>query len=151
MKVWDLECPTGHRFEGWFASEDDWRRQQERGLLTCPMCGSAQVHRCLSAPRLNLGERASVPVERTPDHSTTPSSGPVALQQAWWAAVREVMAQTEDVGQRFAEEARRIHYGESPERAIRGQASADERHALNEEGIEVLPLPLPPGMNGPVQ
>lgn len=73
------------------------------------------------------------------------------MNEAWSRAVRHVMANTEDVGGRFAEEARRIHYGETAERGIRGQTSAEERQALIEEGIEVLPLPMPKGMTGPLQ
>jgi hypothetical protein len=73
------------------------------------------------------------------------------MQAAFMKAVREMMQRTEDVGPRFAEEARRIHYGEAPERGIRGKASADEREALREEGIETFALPIPPGLEGPLQ
>jgi hypothetical protein len=76
---------------------------------------------------------------------------PVALQAAWMKAVRHVMANTEDVGERFAQEARRIHYGESEERGIRGHASPEQTRELLEEGIGVLPLPVPKGMKGPLQ
>ncbi len=74
-----------------------------------------------------------------------------ALQAAWMKAVAQVMAQTEDVGERFAEEARRIHYGEADERGIRGQATREETQALLEEGVAVLPLPVPPALKGPLQ
>jgi hypothetical protein len=99
----------------------------------------------LSAPRLNLG--ASQP-SRGQDVVT--ASAPT-LQAAWLKMVRHVMANTEDVGERFPEEARRIHYGESEERGIRGQATPEQTEALLEEGIGVLPLPIPKGMKEPLQ
>jgi hypothetical protein len=134
MKVIDLRCQSGHRFEGWFASDDDFLDQNGRGLIECPLCADKVIVRLPSAPRLNLsGAREP---EATPQSEQT-------LQARWMQVVRHVIENTEDVGERFADEARRIHYGESAERAIRGQASADEREALRDEGIEVHPLPLP--------
>lgn len=138
MKVLDLHCAEGHAFEGWFASEDDFQSQLRRSLLQCPLCGSAEVRKGLSAPRLNLGAKAPA----------SPSAGipsPVqqAAQAAWLRLARKVMAETEDVGTRFAQEARRMHYGETEERAIRGQSSIQETMQLLDEGIAVLPLPLP--------
>ena len=85
----------------------------------------------------------------TPLH-TRPVGAP-ELQAAWLATVRHLMANTEDVGPRFAEEARRIHYGEKPQRGIRGQATAEERSALQEEGIETMAVPVPRGLDGPLQ
>jgi hypothetical protein len=135
MKVLNLRCAQDHRFEGWFASDDDEATQRERGLLVCPLCGDSDVQRLPSAPRLNLGAAA-------PDQSVA-LPAPADLQAAWLHAVRQMMARTEDVGERFAEEARRIHYGEVAERGIRGQASRDDAQALRDEGIEVMALPLP--------
>jgi hypothetical protein len=143
MKVLNLQCSRGHDFEGWFASEDDFQGQLARGLVECPMCGDTAVSKMLSAPRLNLG--ASAPESRQ-DVATVP--GP-ELQAAWLKMVRHVMANTDDVGERFPEEARRIHYGEAQERGIRGQASREETEALLEEGIGVVPLPIPKAMKGP--
>jgi hypothetical protein len=134
MKVVDLRCQSGHRFEGWFASDDDFLDQNGRGLIECPLCADKVIVRLPSAPRLNLSGA------REPDATPPPER---TLQARWLQVVREVIANTEDVGERFADEARRIHYGETAERAIRGQASADEREALRDEGIEVHPLPLP--------
>jgi hypothetical protein len=132
MKVLDLHCAQGHAFEGWFAGEDDFQSQLQRGLLQCPMCGSAEVRKALSAPRLNLGA------------TEAPSSpSPQEVQAAWLRMARKILAETEDVGTRFAAEARRMHYGEVKERAIRGQSSPRETLQLLEEGIAVLPLPLP--------
>ncbi len=153
MKVLDLQCGQGHDFEGWFGSEDDYLGQRARGLLTCPVCGMADVSKLPSAPRLNLGsargDRASAPAT---DRATALLDGPAgsasavapaltAEQAAWWRAARAWVGRAENVGPRFADEARRIHHGEAAERSIRGQATPDEAHALREEGIGVLPLP----------
>ena len=147
MKVLNLRCANGHGFEGWFADDDDFMSQNGRGLLECPLCADKVVTRMPSAPRLNLsGSREPAPTE--------PPAGPpqpADLQAMWLKTVRELVSRTEDVGERFAEEARRIHYGESPERGIRGQATADERSALRDEGIETFSLPVPRGLDGPLQ
>ncbi|HEX7889531.1 MAG TPA: DUF1178 family protein [Ramlibacter sp.] len=145
MKVLNLQCSHAHAFEGWFASEDDFQGQLARGLVECPMCGDAQVSKMPSAPRLNLG--ASEPAKKQ-EVASAPNA---QMQAAWMELVKQVMANTEDVGQRFAEEARKIHYGESEERGIRGQASREETESLLEEGIGVLPLPIPKGLKGPLQ
>ena len=151
MKVLDLRCGAGHGFEGWFASEDDYASQRERGLLDCPVCGNADVMRLPSAPRLNLsGARAPEAA------ATAPTAAPVAMADPqspgmpavarFVEAVAELLKNTQDVGPRFAEEARRIHYGESEAKAIRGQATREERDELADEGIEFFALPggVPP-------
>ena len=141
MKVLNLHCGQGHVFEGWFAGEDDFQSQLGQGLLECPMCGTHEVRKALSAPRLNLGARAPA---SPPSSEAAPASAPgAALQAAWLSAARRIMAESEDVGARFAEEARRMHYGEASQRAIRGQASLEETAQLLDEGIPVVPLPLP--------
>ena len=147
MKVLNLQCSHGHGFEGWFASGDDFQGQLARGLVECPLCGEQTVQKMPSAPRLNLSG-ASEPAQPKRDVVAAPDA---TMQAAWLKMVRHVMANTEDVGERFAEEARRIHYGETEERAIRGQASREETEALLEEGIGVLPLPVPKALKGPVQ
>lgn len=154
MKVLDLQCTHEHSFEGWFASEEDFQGQLARGLVECPMCGDAAITKKLSAPRLNLGATRSdtevkAPTSAKSDVMAAPSDP--QLQAAWMKMVRHVMANTEDVGEKFAEEARRIHYGETEERGIRGQASREETEALLEEGIGVLPLPIPKALKGPLQ
>ncbi len=158
MKVLDLRCDNGHGFEGWFGSDEDFMSQNGRGLIECPMCADKIVARMPSAPRLNLsGSRAAPPAaaqaDTAPATPAAPPKPPTApdLQAAWLATVRHLMANTEDVGARFAEEARRIHYGETPQRGIRGQATPDERHALQEEGIETMAVPVPRGLEGPLQ
>jgi hypothetical protein len=156
MKVLNLQCEHGHGFEGWFGSEDDYAAQRERGLLECPLCGSASVQRLPSAPRLNLSNaqppKAGVPAAKT----TTPVPACItpeqqSVQALWLQAARHAIASTEDVGERFAEEARRIHYGETEQRGIRGRASADEAQALSEEGIEIFSLALPAAVKGTLQ
>lgn len=151
MKVFNLRCSLGHSFEGWFASEQDHARQVEEGLLVCPLCGDANVLRLPSAPRLNLSG-ASQTSRDAP--AATPAEdqaqqAEARLQARWLQAVQQVLAHTEDVGERFPEEARRIHHGEVEARGIRGQASPAEREALKEEGIEVHSLPLPKALVGP--
>lgn len=150
MKVLDLRCANGHGFEGWFASEDDFLSQNGRGLVECPLCADRVVTRMPSAPRLNLSNLSTA---REPAEAAKAPVPPQAadLQAQWLQTVRHLMANTEDVGERFADEARRIHYGESEQRGIRGQASADERQALSEEGIEVVSIPVPAALKGPVQ
>ena len=144
MKVLNLRCGDGHGFEGWFASEDDFAAQSASGAVACPLCGGATIERLPSAPRLQVSRHAGPAPE-------TPQQVPMTLQSQWLRAVRHVMASTEDVGGRFAEEARRIHYGEAKERGIRGHASREDADALREEGIEVVALPLPDAFKGPVQ
>jgi hypothetical protein len=149
MKVLNLHCGQGHVFEGWFAGEDDFQAQLGQGLLECPMCGTHEVRKALSAPRLNLGARGPA---SPPSSEAAPASAPgAALQAAWLHAARRIMAESEDVGARFAEEARRMHYGEASQRAIRGQASLEETAQLLDEGIAVVPLPLPAATKGTLQ
>lgn len=150
MKVLNLQCSHAHAFEGWFASEDDFQGQLARGLVECPLCGDAAVAKMPSAPRLNFG--ASEPkAPAAPARQEVVNAPNAQLQAAWMQMVKQVMANTEDVGEKFAEEARKIHYGETEERGIRGQASKEETQALLEEGIGVLPLPIPKGLKGPLQ
>lgn len=147
MKVLNLRCANGHGFEGWFASDDDFMDQNGRGLVECPLCADRVVTRMPTAPRLNLsGAR-----EPAPPAAPAAEPKPADLQAAWLKAVRHMIENTEDVGERFPEEARRIHYGETEHRAIRGQATPEERAALHDEGIEVVAIPVPGALKGPLQ
>ena len=146
MKVFDLHCPVDHVFEGWFASEDDFRQQTERGLVECPMCGSKDLRKGLSAPRLNLG--AQPPVASTPAPAPAPADAEQrrtlhAMQAAWLQASRHIAAKTEDVGDQFADQALRMHKGDEPERPIRGKATPKQAVQLLEEGVPIMPLALP--------
>jgi hypothetical protein len=143
MKVFNLRCGSGHGFEGWFASELDYLAQDRQGQVECPLCGDRRIARMPSAPRLNLSH------VRTADERTDPAAEP-DLQAMWLKAARHVVENTEDVGDRFADEARRIHYGEVPARGIRGQATSADRAALTDEGVEFLQMPLPRALTGPL-
>jgi hypothetical protein len=143
MKVLNLRCAHYHRFEGWFASDADYVTQGEQGLVNCPLCGNTDVQRLPSAPRLSLsGVRQEEPLALP---------GLQDVQARWLRAIHHMLKRTEDVGERFAEEARRIHYGEVKERGIRGRATHDEAEALVEEGIQVMSVPVPAALNGTVQ
>ncbi|CAG4907878.1 DUF1178 family protein [Paraburkholderia gardini] len=141
MKVLDLTCLHGHRFEGWFASADDFESQLSRKLVECPVCGVTEVSRLPSAPRLNLSGATA---------ASAPANA-VEWQAHAMRALREVLEKTENVGDRFAEEARRIHYNEAPARSIRGLTTPEDAKALVEEGIDVMPLPVPAALKEPLQ
>ncbi|GAA7755046.1 MAG: DUF1178 domain-containing protein [Burkholderiaceae bacterium] len=147
MKVLDLRCAQDHRFEGWFASEEDAQSQISRDLVQCPVCGDHAVSRLPSAPRLNLSGATAKPaqaqVRNAEEGKADAQQMMQALQAHYLKAVRQVLAQTEDVGERFAEEARRMHYEEAPERGIRGSATPEDVQALADEGIETFPLIVP--------
>ena len=148
MKVLNLRCANGHGFEGWFASDDEFMSQNGRGLIECPLCADRIISRMPTAPRLNLsGQREPAEQAAAPAHVAAAPT----LQSQWVEAVRRMLDGTEDVGERFPEEARRIHYGESEGRGIRGQATAKETEALLEEGISVMPLPIPKALKEPLQ
>ena len=164
MKVFNLACSHGHEFEGWFGSADDFDSQLAAGLLECPLCADREVRKLLSAPRLNLSgaEPPRTAGAGTPD--SAPQSGepvpqlagegrpsPQALQAMFLKMARFLVQNTEDVGDRFADEARRIHHRETPERGIRGTATREQASELAEEGIEVFSLPLPAVLKEPLQ
>lgn len=145
MKVLDLVCEHGHIFEGWFGSEDDYTHQRETGLLACPVCGSRAVHKGVSAPYVQTrraAERAPAPSAEAPAEPVAPMS-----RQAQAELLRRLRAwvrSAEDVGERFADEARAMHAGQAPERRIRGRATLAQAAELWEEGIAALPLPDTP-------
>lgn len=158
MLVVDLSCAHGHRFEGWFASSDDLSSQQDRGLLTCPVCGDGHVTRVPSASHVVVSSHSTRPTAAASEAAAAPASAPPMasegdkapdpevvrqLQAMWLNTVREIVSNTEDVGERFPDEVRAMHHGDAPERAVRGQASPEERQALRDEGIEVIALPVP--------
>ena len=162
MKVFDLQCSHGHCFEGWFGSEADFADQQARTLVDCPLCGDGHVQKMLSAPRLNLGRAKPQETQETHGDDSpargTASTNEVALAspqteatQALLHLARELLARTQDVGNRFAEEARKIHYGEAQARPIRGQATPQQTRDLLEEGVQVMPFVLPESLKGPLQ
>lgn len=158
MILYRLSCAADHDFESWFRDSTAYDEQRARGLVACPVCGSAEVEKALMAPALGRGTRkfavetaAEVPVAE-PAEVAVPAAQPVALvsekeQQlrAMLRAVRaHVVANSVDVGDEFATLARRMHEGEEEKRAIRGEATPDEVRALIEDEIEILPLPVLP-------
>lgn len=170
MLVVDLHCEHGHVFEGWFASADDLASQQARGLVSCPVCASTEVVRRPAASRLNVsslkaekassGSSSTARTEAMLPSSTAEQDGAAparpepsvaALQALYLQAVRHVLDHTEDVGEGFVKEVRDIHRGDAPRRAVRGQADQEEVAALKEEGIDVMSLPIPESLKGPLQ
>lgn len=137
MKIFDLQCGAGHRFEGWFASAEEFAAQRAQGLVGCPSCGVQDVDRIPSATRFNTGAPQAVARDAK-------AQDPLALaQQLYSRTLDRLLARSEDVGTEFPAEARRIHYHEAPARMIRGQASKEEHETLVEEGIPVLRMPIP--------
>ena len=137
MIVFELICAEEHRFEGWFGSGEEFERQRAGGLLACPICVSADVRKLPAAKIRRPGTDAPTAGE--------PAPAPGAQKEVTLAAFLEhVLKSSEDVGRRFPEEARKIHYEESPRRSIRGVASREEAEALADEGIPVFSLPIPP-------
>jgi hypothetical protein len=143
MIIFELACAHGHRFEGWFASGEEFVRQQEQSLVVCPICDDAHVERLPSA-RVSVTKgaaRDNAPPAEPGEERDAPVPAAAGLPSEAVARLREIVRNTENVGRRFPEEARKIHYQEVPARAIRGQASRDEAKALTEEGIEFTSLP----------
>jgi len=134
VKVFDLSCDSDHVFEGWFSSQEQFEEQLLERNIGCPLCASNLIRRLPSAPRLNLGAQQET-LRAAPPSATQ-------VQAMLVRAARQIMANTEDVGERFAEEARKIHYKEVPERGIRGVATRDEAQALTEEGVRVVAVPF---------
>ena len=149
MIVFDLECRGGgHRFEGWFASSEDFAAQQESGLLSCPQCGADDVIKAPMAP--NVGRKGNqIAASNKAPVATAPVAGgrlppqAVAMLQAMAAMQGEALKESRWVGDGFAEVSREIHYGERDSETIHGQATAKEALELIEEGIEIMPLPFP--------
>ncbi|KXV03812.1 hypothetical protein CR51_16205 [Caballeronia megalochromosomata] len=149
MKVLDLKCSHEHRFEGWFASTEEFESQLSRKLVACPVCSATDVSRMPSAPRLNLSSARGEAAPQAAQAEVAPQAA--ALQARALQFMRELIEKTENVGERFAEEARRIHYNEAPARSIRGVTTPEDAHALLEEGIDVMPLPVPDALKEPLQ
>lgn len=151
MKVLNLCCSNAHRFEGWFGSEPDFRAQSDSGLVTCPICDDKTITRLPSAPRLNVSKQRDVGSAPRGPAEVAPGDQQTEAQGRWLRAMRHILSNTEDVGDRFPEEARRIHYGETANRGIRGQATREDADALSEEGIDVVSVSLPAPLKGPLQ
>ncbi|WP_439631858.1 DUF1178 family protein [Shinella sp.] len=138
MIRYELSCDNGHTFEGWFGSADDFDRQQKMALVSCPTCGSAHVAKRLMAPSVSTARKK----ERRQE--LVVQAGQKEMMGKLREMVTAIRANSEDVGERFPEEARKIHYGETEQRGLIGRASAEEVRDLLEEGVEVAPLPVLP-------
>lgn len=138
MKVFRLSCGNGHDFEGWFASSEEVDRQASAGQVRCPSCEDGRIARLPSAPYVNTGARAPATVPVAGGGNSSARTAALAALKAY------VEAHTEDVGRRFPEIARRIHYGEEAKRGIRGRVTPGEAVELAEEGVEAVALP--PGL-----
>ena len=146
MIIFDLSCDNGHKFEGWFRSADDFDQQLQTRLITCPQCDSHVVQRIPSvvaiASHPTCAEVPSRGLNSTAASSTALMPVGVQAMALYRQLVQTIVANSEDVGRSFAEEARKIHCNEAPERAIRGEATPDECDELREEGIQILNLPV---------
>lgn len=136
MIVFDLICKDKHRFEGWFASGEDFALQKSRGLLACPVCGGAHVEK-LPAAKIRKQVETAVAAPTSAKAGKTEQIDPSTI-------IDYILTHSEDVGKGFAEEARKIHYQETRQRSIRGVATRTEAEELHEEGIAVFSLPIPP-------
>lgn len=130
MIVLNLQCGEAHTFEGWFDSTEEFDRQAQATMVACPVCGDTHVSRLPSGPRV-IKAGGDIPFD-----------GRQAMTQMF-RTLSEMAKNSEDVAERFPEEARRMHYGETEHRNIRGQATLQETRELMEEGIAVLPVPFP--------
>lgn len=145
MIKYALACEQAHAFESWFPSSEAFETQRERGFVICPFCDSSKVEKQIMAPSVARTDKARAP-------AIAPDAQPMAVlteqEQQLRAALRtlreHMMKNAEDVGKGFVEEARKMHYGEAEERSIYGEANLEEAHALLEEGIDVLLLPVVP-------
>ena len=138
MIRYSLVCDNGHAFEGWFSESADFDRQVEAGFLTCPSCNSATVSKSLMAPSVSTARR------KDEKRAVAMDMAQKQVMAKLREAVTAIRASAEDVGEKFPEEARKIHYGEADARGIIGKASFEEVRALVDEGIEVAPLPVLP-------
>ena len=154
MIHYNLRCERGHAFESWFQSSTAYESQEKRRLVNCPACGSAKVERAIMAPQIvsqkGRDSAAPVPATATPTEVTTSGSTPLMMAQEreLRAKIRElrdhIVKNADNVGERFPNEARKMHYGDIEHRPIYGEASPDEARSLIDEGVEVSPLPVLP-------
>ena len=152
MIRYNLRCERGHAFESWFQSSQAYETQEKRQLINCPSCGSAKVERAIMAPRIvsRKSRDRAAPAPAAATETTTPASTPLMMAQEreLRAKLRElrdhIVKNADNVGERFPNEARKMHYGDIEHRPIYGEASPEEARSLIEEGVEVSPLPVLP-------
>jgi hypothetical protein len=144
MIIFDLKCtPQGHVFEGWFGSSADYEEQQVRGLVSCPLCGSAEVGKAVMAPAVGAKGNRSAAAGAPPGLFSADPEGVKRMLAALADEQKTLLESSEHVGDRFADEARAIHLGEADSRAIHGRASRAEAESLIEDGVPIAPLPFP--------
>mgnify|MGYP001828520137 FL=1 len=142
MIRFDLICDEQHGFEAWFSSNDDFDQQNAQGLVNCPQCGSSKVEKALMTPSVSTSRNKQAATQLAMNNAQQ------AAMDQLRQAVKTIRENSEDVGERFPEEARKIHYGVSEERGIIGQAKRDEVISLVDEGVSIAPLPdLPEDKN----
>jgi hypothetical protein len=152
MIRYNLRCERGHAFESWFQSSQAYETQEKRKLVNCPSCGSAKVERAIMAPRIvsKKSRDRAAPAPAAATEATTPASTPLMMAQEreLRAKLRElrdhIVKNADNVGERFPNEARKMHYGDIEHRPIYGEASPEEARSLIDEGVEVSPLPVLP-------
>ena len=152
MIRYSLRCERGHAFESWFQSSSAYESQEKRRLVNCPVCGSAKVERAIMAPQIvsKKGKDIAAPAPAAATEVTAPASTPLMMAQerelrAKLKELRDhIVKNADNVGERFPNEARKMHYGDIEHRPIYGEASPDEARSLIEEGVEVTPLPVLP-------
>jgi hypothetical protein len=163
MILYRLRCSKGHEFESWFKDSKTYERQEKKSVIGCAVCGDGKVKRAIMAPRIGKSGKGKTEVEAPVEAAAAPAPAPTPAQQQQMAALArkmpkelreallkvrsEVEKNCEHVGDKFAEEARKIHYGESDKRGIYGETTDDEAEALAEEGIEFGRLPWIPRGN----
>ncbi|MEO0751622.1 MAG: DUF1178 family protein [Pseudomonadota bacterium] len=140
MIQFTLKCDNDHRFDSWFASGAAFEKLCAAGLVECPVCGSSAVEKALMAPRVQSGKEGPLPAAQGPL-----TAAPSPAEQAMAEMRRKIEENSDYVGMNFAQEARDIHNGDAPERAIYGEAKPTEAKALLEDGVPVAPLPFVPG------
>jgi len=145
MIRFSLLCGAGHQFDAWFSSGDSFDEQSEAEVIRCPECGSADVRKAPMAPAVLRGRRKSPDSDSVPTPADSESDAPERQTYAFLKGLREhLKANADDVGDKFAEEARKMHDGDAEERNIYGEATVDEAKSLYEDGIPALPLPKLP-------
>ena len=157
MIRYNLRCERGHTFESWFQNSSAYETQEKRKLVNCPTCGSAKVERAIMAPQIvsKKGRDSAAPAPVAPaDAAATEAASPgstpllMAQERELRAKIKElrdhIVKNADNVGERFPNEARKMHYGDIEHRPIYGEASPDEARALIDEGVEVSPLPVLP-------
>jgi len=150
MIKYALACDKGHTFESWFADSAAYDKQAKRGLITCPVCNSAKVEKAIMAPRLSgTRKRAKAQaVEAAPAADKAPVAVMSPMEMELRSKLKElrehIVKNADNVGEKFPEEARKMHYGETEHRSIYGVASLDDARELAEEGIDVHPIPALP-------